>query len=358
MKLVFCWPTISGYMAACWRELARRPGVELFVVGLRRAPGKHSDFQADVMEGVPSHLLDDEERSSYRRIRDIVRAQTPDALFLSGWQHRPYVPLAFDPAVRDVRRFMMMDTALRRDARQRVGRLAARAYLSRMEGVFVPGERSWQYARWLGVPESHIHRGTYGVDWAGLAPLWDRRVGAPNGWPRAFHFAGQYLRRKGVDLLAAAYDAYRQRVTDPWPLVACGRGPEGSALEGRPGVTDRGFVQPEAMTEIRAKSGVFVLPSRFDAWPLALVEACAAGLPVVCSEACGSAVELVRSHHNGLIVPTGDAGALADALVRMHRAYDRLPAMGAASRELAAAYSAERWADRVLSACAVGEEDR
>lgn len=352
MKIVFCWPTISGYMAACWRELAGRTDVELFVVGLRRAPGKHSDFRIDTMEGVPGHLLDEQERSSYRRIREVVRAQDPDVLFLSGWQHRPYVPLAFDPALRDARRFLMIDTALRRGMRQRLGRLVLRPFLSRTEGVFVPGERSWQYARWMGVPEPRIHRGTYGVDVERLSALWDRRAAAPDGWPRSFLFAGQYLRRKGVDLLARAYRIYRDRVTDPWPLVACGRGPEQAALQDRPGISDRGFLQPEALSEVRARSGAFVLPSRSDAWPLALVEACAAGLPVVCSDACGSAVELVRSHHNGLVVPTGDVGALADSLVWIHRGHDRLPEMGRASRELAAPYSAERWADRVLAACA------
>ena len=354
MKIVFCWPTISGYMATCWRELAARPGVELFVVGMRRAAGKHSDFEASVMEGIPHHLLADDERSSYRRIRDIVRAQEPDALFLSGWQHRPYVRLAFDRSLRDVRRFMMIDTSLRRGIQQRVGRAILRPYLARMEGVFVPGERSWQYARWMRVPEPRIHRGTYGVDWASLAPLWERRADAPGGWPRSFLFAGQYLQRKGVDVLAQAYAEYRERVADPWPLVACGQGPERATLRTVGGVTDRGFLQPDPMAAARARSGVFVLPSRSDAWPLALVEACAAGLPVVCSDACGSAVELVRSHHNGLVVPTGEAGRLADALEWMHHSHDRLPEMGRASRDMAAPDSAERWADRVLAACDPG----
>lgn len=351
MKIVFCWPTISGYMAACWRELAGRPGVQPFVIGMERARGKYSNFQPSIMEGIPHYLLDPSERSSYRRVRELVTAQAPDVLFLSGWQHKPYVPLAFDPALHGVRRLMLIDTPLDGGLRKRLGRLALRPYLTRMEGVFVPGERSWQYARWLGVPERRIHRGTYGADWAGVAPLWERRAGAAAGWPRTFLFTGQYLRRKGVDVLAEAYAAYRDRIPDPWPMVTCGRGPAGAVLEGQPGITNRGFVQPAEIARIRAETGVFVLPSRSDAWPLALVEACAAGLPVVCSDACGSAVELVRPYHNGLMVPTGDAAALADALLWMHRAHDRLPEMGRASRELASAYSAQRWADRILEVC-------
>ena len=58
--------------------------------------------------------------------------------------------------------------------------------------------------------------------------------------------------------------------------------------------TDRGFVQPADQAAIWAEHGAFALASRYDPWPLVIVEACAAGLPVIHSEACGSAVELVR----------------------------------------------------------------
>lgn len=347
-SIVFCMPSISGYMAACWREMASRTGVQLFVIGMRRAPGKHSDFHASVMEGIPHHLLHTEERSDYRRIRELVLAQEPDVIHLAGWQHKPYIRLAFDPALRGVRLFLGLDNPLRDGVRQRIGRFALRLYLRRMERVLVPGERSWQYARWLGVPESEIHRGIYGIDWTGLSPLWESRAASAQSWPRRFLFTGQYLRRKGVDLLTEAYARYREHVDGPWPLSVAGGGPEKWRLQGA-GIVDHGFLQPSDLSDLRERSGVFVLPSRSDAWPLALVEACAAGLPIIATPACGSSVELLRSYHNGLMVPTGNAVALSNAMIWIHRNRTRLRAMGFASRELAAAYSAERWADRYLA---------
>jgi glycosyltransferase involved in cell wall biosynthesis len=77
-----------------------------------------------------------------------------------------------------------------------------------------------------------------------------------------------------------------------------------------------------------------------------VVEASSAGLPVVCTEACGSAVELVRSYYNGVTVATDNAGALADGLRFIHDNADRLPEMGRRGRDLAAAYSAQIWAQR------------
>jgi glycosyltransferase involved in cell wall biosynthesis len=57
------------------------------------------------------------------------------------------------------------------------------------------------------------------------------------------------------------------------------------------------------------------------------------------------AAEVVRDYHSGLVIPPGTVAALKDAMVWMHEHYDRLPAMGQASQQLASPYSAERWAD-------------
>jgi glycosyltransferase involved in cell wall biosynthesis len=96
------------------------------------------------------------------------------------------------------------------------------------------------------------------------------------------------------------------------------------------------------------QAGVFVLPSTYDPWPLALVEAAGSGLPIICSEACGSSVELVRHLHNGWLSATGDSQSLAAAMVAAHRSHGCLATIGARSLPMAAAYSAERWAERLV----------
>ncbi len=149
-----------------------------------------------------------------------------------------------------------------------------------------------------------------------------------------------------MDILIEAYKEYRMMVADPWPLTCCGRGPLGRLLEGIEGIRDLGFVQPKALPRVLASASAFVLPSRSDAWGVALVEACAAGLPVICTDVCGSSVELVRELGNGLIVPPEQPGLLAEAMVWMHRNRTRLEEMGNLSHCLARPYSAELWADQ------------
>jgi glycosyltransferase involved in cell wall biosynthesis len=62
-----------------------------------------------------------------------------------------------------------------------------------------------------------------------------------------------------------------------------------------------------------AAADVFVLPSRSEAFPNAVLEAMAAGLPVVAS-AVGGILEVVRHGDTGLLVRSGDAGALASQI--------------------------------------------
>jgi glycosyltransferase involved in cell wall biosynthesis len=68
--------------------------------------------------------------------------------------------------------------------------------------------------------------------------------------------------------------------------------------------------------ELLAASDVFVLPSLFEGSSLAVLEAMAAGKPVVTS-AIGGTNELIVDGESGLLVPPGDAAALALALNRV-----------------------------------------
>ena len=149
--------------------------------------------------------------------------------------------------------------------------------------------------------------------------------------------------------LVPGYLSYLAAVADPWPLHTCGTGPLAALLAAEPGVTDLGFLQPSGLAQAFQQAGVFVLPSLHEPWGQVIVEAAAGGLPAICTQACGAGADLIRDFHNGLMVPAGDVGRLADALLWMHANHARLPAMGADAQVAAAAYGAERWADTQLA---------
>jgi glycosyltransferase involved in cell wall biosynthesis len=91
------------------------------------------------------------------------------------------------------------------------------------------------------------------------------------------------------------------------------------------------------VADILRASDVFVLSSRVEGNPLSVLEAMAAGLPVV-STAVGGVPELVREGETGLLVPSEDAGALAQAMQALVDDPARRQAMGAAARQYAVAH--------------------
>ncbi|UOM36758.1 glycosyltransferase family 4 protein [Acuticoccus sp. I52.16.1] len=342
LRVVFCWSDISGYMAACWRALSARSDVAVKV--LAYGSSNATSFAHETMAGIDWHALEPGEHENIGQIATLVAAHRPNVIVVPGWMNPTYKALAERAEFARMRFIMTMDTPWRGDLRQRLARFALQRYLRRMDRVVVTGERSFQYAVRLGVPEARIARGLYGVDCEELGRVAERRSEGP--WPRRFLFAGRYAEEKALDVLVEAYRLYRAGAAEPFELVTCGQGELVQLLEGVEGISDHGFRQPSEMRDELAAAGCFVMASRFDPWPLALVEACAAGLPVVAASACGSAVENVRDHVNGFIVATGDAEALARALLAIDATYARLPEFGVASRNFAAAYSAEVWVRR------------
>lgn len=91
-----------------------------------------------------------------------------------------------------------------------------------------------------------------------------------------------------------------------------------------------------------AASDLFVFPSLTEAFPNGLLEGMAAGLPIITSDAAGMN-ELIHNGHNGLLVPPGDAPALAEAILELAGNPDRAAALGGAARSsVQARYSFER----------------
>lgn len=102
------------------------------------------------------------------------------------------------------------------------------------------------------------------------------------------------------------------------------------------------FRKKEALAEFYRAADVFVLPTRWDIWGLVINEALAYGLPVVSTEKCVAAQELVENGVNGYLVPIEDENALAEKLNAVLDA-DR-EAMGMSALEKIRPYTIENMA--------------
>jgi len=156
-----------------------------------------------------------------------------------------------------------------------------------------------------------------------LFPLQDRAVSRErlglSAERRHILFVGQLVEVKAIHVLVQAVKILKARFSQPVTVHLVGEGP----LEGRlrtlaagEGVEDaisfEGQKRHAEVADWMAAADVLCLPSKREGCPNVVLEALAAGIPVVAS-AVGAIPELV-DEQSGILVPPGDPGALADAL--------------------------------------------
>jgi len=171
------------------------------------------------------------------------------------------------------------------------------------------------------------------------------------GDPFTFFFCGQMIRRKGVDLLLAAFDQLISEDIDA-NLLLIGR--EADLPEFLAAVTPRararihyqGFQPPELLPKYFSQCDVFVIPSRHDGWGVVVNQALGAGLPVISSDAVGAGLDLVEDGVNGFHFTAGDTPGLFRAMKHLATHPETACAWGAASRKKALALTPEAGAEK------------
>ncbi len=99
-------------------------------------------------------------------------------------------------------------------------------------------------------------------------------------------------------------------------------------------VSFRGHLPPDAMAGLYASADVFALTSIYEPFGVAVREAAAAGLPIVCSRAAGAAGDVAVDGRNAILVDPADVGAVAGALARLASDPALRARMGAESRAI------------------------
>jgi phosphatidylinositol alpha-mannosyltransferase len=236
--------------------------------------------------------------------------------------------------------------ALAMGGRRRMNRLHAR--------IAVSEAAAWTAKRFYGGRYKIVPNGV-------LLPTVDggeeqRRHGADD--PLRILFIGQAVERKGLPVLLRAFEALREQVPATLTLVGASADEIAPMLLDDRGVRALGKVSEERKHAELARADVLCAPSlRGESFGMVLTEAFAASTPVVASCIPGYR-DVARDGVDSLLVPPGDALALAEALRGMALDPARRAAMAAAARERAERFSwahvAEEVADTYREAIAVG----
>ena len=215
--------------------------------------------------------------------------------------------------------------------------------LSRAVRVIVPSRYLAQFVTGWGVPPERISvipNSAPAIDLGEPREELRRRLGVRGP---TFVFAGRFVRQKNLPLVV---DALRH--VDGAALVLVGEGPEAGALAeaiDRAGLSDlvsvKGAVARDVSVDWMRAADAAVLPSDWENFPHAAVEALAAGTPVIAT-AVGGVAEIVESDVNGILVPAGDVDAFAAAMASLMRDGGLADRLRAAAPQAATRFAAQR----------------
>ena len=229
--------------------------------------------------------------------------------------------------------------------------------VTKAHGFFCYGSKSAEYVYKLGMKPKHILVANNAVDNQRVESVYkeavfDRKSNKETYNLRQYNFiyVGRLISVKNLDNLLAAY---KPLANTDWGLIILGDGSEEEKLKQY--VADNHldgvrFIVGQAwydVPKILALGDVFILPSYSEPWGLVVNEAMACGMPVIVSNKCGSAYDVVKENQNGYTFDPYKVEELTEVFNKFVEEPDKIVPFGKMSKEIIKRFSPEQVAQEM-----------
>jgi glycosyltransferase involved in cell wall biosynthesis len=373
-------------------ETARRSGEYAWDVD----PGSRG-FQSECLfEGTSAKL---DAAAVAARLETVFGRFKPDVVAVPGWASRAPLASAAWCLERRVPLVVMSESQAIDESRSAWREAVKRQIVGCFSAALVGGTPHADYMAQLGMPRERIFLGYDAVDnsyFAGKAETLKAEMLKSDGQrlpKRYFLASARFIGKKNLERLLRAYACYREKaetlkaemlkgestspqpspqsgegvapISDlrplssaPWSLVLLGDGPlrpainsQLSALNLHACVHLPGFKQYPDLPAYYGLASAFVHASTTEQWGLVVNEAMASGLPVLVSNRCGCATDLVQDGVNGFTFDPYNIEQLAQLMFQVSAFQPfSLSAFGLASQRIIADWGPERFAQGLKAA--------
>src|SRR6266511_3825280 len=294
----------------------------------------------------------------------------PDVVAVNGWNDFGSLAAANCCVRRGIPMVVMSESARQDEPRTWWKEMIKRRVVGLYSAALVGGQRHVEYLVELGMPRDRIFTGYDVVDNAYFAR---RAVEIQNSkfeirrkyrLPENYFLASaRFIEKKNLPTLIRAYAAYRQKSeasgNPPWDVVLLGDGPLREALNSQLSTLNLhahvhlpGFKPYDELPVYYALAKAFVHASTTEQWGLVVNEAIASGLPLIVSDRCGCAPELVNG--NGFTFDPTNEDELATRLLEMASLSDEeRKHLSDNSNRIAANFAPERFGEGLERAASV-----
>jgi glycosyltransferase involved in cell wall biosynthesis len=287
---------------------------------------------------------------------DVLKKINPDILFCIGYSRKRMLKSALWAKAKGKTTVLISDSTTMDRHRSRIKEVIKSLALRKLyDAAFTAGGLSSEYLISLGFKHDRIWKGVDVVD-NGHFSKPSALLALPPGFPNNFFLTVARLDpEKNISGLLAAFTEYKQN-SGTWGLMIVGAGLQEGFLKKHglsvaESVLWYGAADYQSLPSIYQSASCFVLASRSEPWGLVVNEAMSAGLPVLVSNKCGCAPDLVLPGVNGYHFDPEDGPALSTLMENISNSQDRLESMGMESRRIISGYTPETWADTILEIC-------
>jgi glycosyltransferase involved in cell wall biosynthesis len=363
-RVVFLTDIVTPYTVAVLEQLAKR--VDLAVLFCARTGSRGAEWAFDAPFGFRYRVLrgptiarpsgDAADLYPNPRIFAALNRERPDAV-ISGAFSFPSLFGAIYGRLSGAPLVIHSDgTSYSERNLHRVQRLARAVLLREAEACVGNSEPAVKRFLELGVEPNRVFRAPHTTKIAAFhAVARKREPPRQRSRPMTVLHVGRLIPRKGIDRLLRAVAEARSHVA--LRLVLVGSGAEERRLRRLAEdlglgteVEFRGFVDQSALPEVYAHADVFAFPTLDDPFGIVVLEAAAAGLPVVASPFGGATLDLIEDGRNGFVVDPNDIGGWARALIKLGQDPGLGRRLGARAHEATLARTPARAADGYVEA--------
>jgi len=283
-----------------------------------------------------------------------IRQFKPDVVNLTGYYDLASWAILFYCKLKGIKTILSNESTAGDHVRDKFKESIKSLIIKQYDGYFNFGTLSKNYLIELGAKASKMLVNRNCVDNVELKRIYDNNIEDKYSRQQLlgvashnFIFVGRLIDYKNLLNFLEAFAEAQKQITADWGVIILGDGEQKEDLQNLvstkqiKNISFQKGVSWQQVPEYLALSDVLVLPSYSEPWGLVVNEAMACGMPVLVSEKCGCAIDLVNNGVNGFTFSPYNQDEITSNLLKFMSQSQNLQAMGIASQQIIQEYSSE-----------------
>jgi glycosyltransferase involved in cell wall biosynthesis len=344
LRVLILYTELADYVVNNFNAFSSQyPEAKLMVIHYPINP--EAPFVFNVLNGSTYILYQENE---WQSIKDSIFQFNPNVVLCSGWGNKNYLQMVKQLSSQ-TKKVLCFDNQWKGTFKQRLlSAMSKWSFLKYFDMAWVAGQPQKEYALRLGFNEKTIFTGLYPANDAIFSPIGKEKLSKNNPFPKILISIARYIPQKDLPTLWKAFIKVNQSLGNTWKLYSFGQGELFNQRIENKFITHFGFVQPSKMKPYLLEAGVYVLPSLYEPWGVAVHEMALCAMPLVLSDKVGASTKFLN-HQNGYTFQARNTEDLEQKLkMIMTLNEDDLWRMASNSYQLGLSSNSQQWTDTLV----------